>query len=107
MLNDVKKVLGINNTQFDTILNGYIDSAKEDLLSVGIASSLIDLLVDGATLPTDNKKYQLVKMAVITYCQAQYESEKKDLYTNAYESQKDNLRRKADFQEPVGTDEEE
>ena len=101
MLNDVKKILGLNNTQFDSIITGWIESAKEDLRSVGIASSLIDLLKDGATLPSDDLKYQVVKTAVMTYCQSQYDSEKRDMYYNSYEIQKENLRKKTDFKEPV------
>lgn len=97
MLNEVKKMLGITNSDFDTVITGYIESAKEDLRSVGIASSLIDLIEDDAEIEEGETRQTLIKTAVITYVQSLFDIEFKD----AYQIQKDALRKKKNYQEPV------
>lgn len=101
MLNEVKKMLGITNSDFDTVITGYIESAKEDLRSVGIASSLIDLIEDDAEIEEGETRQTLIKTAVITYVQSLFDIEFKDAYQKSYDIQKDALRKKEDYQEPV------
>ena len=35
MLEDIKKALGLNNSEFDSIINNYIDASKSDLEAAG------------------------------------------------------------------------
>ena len=42
MLDEVKKIQGINHNDFDTTINMWIDSAKLDLKSIGIVDTLFN-----------------------------------------------------------------
>ena len=53
MLEDIKKIQGINHTDFDDMINTWIEAAKLDLKSIGIVN-------------TDNPD-SLLKTAIITY----------------------------------------
>lgn len=83
MLNDLKKILGINNTDFDNYIEELILSAIEDLSSVGIAYT------------TDSS---LIKVAIQTYVKAQFDEHNRVELQNSYDIQKDNLRKKEDYQ---------
>ena len=48
MLNDLKMILGINNTDFDDYIEELILSAIEDLSSVGIAYTTDSSLIKGS-----------------------------------------------------------
>ena len=83
MLEDLKKILGINNTDFDSYITGLILSAIEDLSSVGIAYT------------ADSS---LIKVAIQTYVKAQFDEHNRVELQNSYDIQKDNLRKKEDYQ---------
>lgn len=89
MLNEIKKVLGLNNDEFNDLISNYILSAKADLKSVGIASSK---LIDGSEDPT-------VKVAIQTYVQSLFDVVNSEKLNAAYELQKDNMRKKAEYLE--------
>ena len=81
MLEDVKKVLGIKNSDdFDGIIQTYINAALADLKSVGLISSLV--------VTTD----PLIYSAVMSYVLSLLDTENAELYSNAYSLQKDTLR---------------
>lgn len=80
MLADIKKMEGINNTEFDTVINMYINSAKKDLALTGIAESLI--------LETD----ALIYSAIVSYVRSFINVKDSELYANTYSMQKDHLR---------------
>ena len=42
MLDEIKKIQGINHTEFDSMITTWINSAKLDLKSIGIVSTLVD-----------------------------------------------------------------
>ena len=44
MLEEVKKIQGITHTEFDTMINTWIATAKQDLINIGIKSSLVNEL---------------------------------------------------------------
>ena len=92
MLDDVKKLLGINHSEYDSIISGFIRSGKEDLASVGIALSLID------TVETETP-VELIKTAVLTYVLSHVDEDNKSGLSESYDKQKDSLRRMAAFQE--------
>ena len=83
MLEDLKKILGINNTDFDNYIEELILSAIEDLSSVGIAYT------------ADSS---LIKVAIQTYVKAQFDEHNRVELQNSYDIQKDNLRKKEDYQ---------
>ena len=81
MLNDIKAVLGISHTQFDTQINTFINAAKADLNAAGIVSTKIyesDPLIYSAIM-------SFVLSMIDTY-------DYRELSANAYALQKDQLR---------------
>lgn len=82
MLDEIKKIQGINHNDFDSMINSWIDSARLDLKSIGIVDTLID-----ATTPD-----ALIKTAIITYVLSFLDVTNSDLYSNSYALQKDALR---------------
>lgn len=83
MLNDLKMILGINNTDFDDYIEELILSAIEDLSSVGIAYT------------ADSS---LIKVAIQTYVKSQFDEHNRAELQSSYDIQKDNLRKKEAYQ---------
>lgn len=80
MLDEIKKIQGINHNEFDNMINTWIESAKLDLKSIGIVSTLVDV-------PDD-----LVKTAIITYVLSFIDVPNSEMYSRSYSLQKDVLR---------------
>ncbi len=80
MLEEVKKIQGINHNEFDTMIETWIDAAKLDLKSIGIVDTLV------------NNPDDLLKTAIITYTLSQLDVVNAELYANSYALQKDALR---------------
>ena len=80
MLEEIKKIQGINHNEFDNVINQWLNAAKLDLKSIGIVDTLI-------TTPND-----LVKTAIITYVLSQLDVVNAELYANSYALLKDTLR---------------
>lgn len=81
MLNDIKKALGINNTQFDDIINTFIEAGKQDLIEAGIVQSKV--------VETD----ALIYSAIMSFVLAMFDTyEYRELSAHAYALQKDQLR---------------
>lgn len=89
MLNDLKKILGLNNTEFDTIVTNLMNSAIADMKSVGIAESKV--------VDTD----PLIRTAIITYVKAHFDESKRESLQESYDMQKDKLRKTSEYLEPV------
>lgn len=87
MLEDIKKMLGINNDEFDKIITNYINSAKLDLEMTGI---------DKSKILNDDK---LVYSAIVSYVKSFIDVDNSELYANAYNSQKDKLRHMEEYQD--------
>lgn len=87
LIDDVKKVLRVSTTAFDTEIGDLITAAKADLDISGI-----DSIVE-----TD----PLIKRAVITYCKAYfgYDNPDADRLAEAYLSLKKHLAISADYHE--------
>lgn len=85
MLGDIKKIQGINHTEFDDMIQIWINAAKLDLKSIGIVDTLIDT-------PDD-----LIKTAIITYVLSQLDVDNAILYSNSYALQKDVLRHVGEY----------
>lgn len=87
MLNDLKKMLGINNTEFDTIITMYINSALADLTQVGVNV--------GTTTPTVSDP--LIYSAVCSYVMGNLDTTYGEMYMNTYALQKDSLRHYSEY----------
>lgn len=86
MLNDIKKILGINHTQFDFIYQTYIEAGKRDLIEAGIVSTKV--------VESDPLIYSALVSFVLSMCDT-YEF--REMSANAYALQKDQLRHYSDY----------
>lgn len=80
MLEEIKKIQGINHTDFDTMITTWINAGKLDLKSIGVVGTLVDN-------PDD-----LITTAIITYVLSHLDVVNAELYANSYALQKDVLR---------------
>lgn len=87
MLDEIKKIQGINHTEFDTMITTWIESAKLDLKSIGIVSTLVD------------DPDSLLKTAIITYVLSFIDVVNAEMYAKSYSIQKDVLRHLAEYRE--------
>lgn len=85
MLDEIKKIQGINHTEFDSVIQNWIDSAKLDLKSIGIVDTFI------------NNSDSLINTAIITYVLSFLDVANADLYSNSYALQKDVLRHTKEY----------
>lgn len=90
MLEEIKKIQGINHNDFDTMITTWIQAAELDLKSIGI--------VDTKVSTPDS----LVKTAIITYVLAFLDVPNAELYANSYSLQKDVLRHTSEYEEDQG-----
>lgn len=86
MLNDIKKILGINNAQFDYILQTYIEAGKRDLIEAGIVSTKV--------VESDALVYSALVSFVLSMCDTY---DYREMSANAYMLQKDQLRHYTDY----------
>lgn len=80
MLEQVKNIQGINHNEFDSMIETWIKSAKLDLKSIGIVSTLVD------------EPDSLLQTAIITYVLSFIDVPNAEMYSKIYSLQKDVLR---------------
>lgn len=85
MLDKIKKIQGINHTEFDTTIEMWIQAAKLDLKSIGIVDTLVD------------SNDSLIETAIITYVLSFLDVVNAELYSNSYSLQKDVLRHTKEY----------
>ena len=85
MLEDIKKIQGINHNEFDDMTNTWISAAQLDLKSIGIVNTLVDN-PDG-----------LVKNAIITYVLSFLDVSNNEMYESSYKLLKDQLRHTKEY----------
>ena len=85
MLEEIKKIQGINHSDFDNMINIWIEAAELDLKSIGIVDTLID------------NPDSLIKTAIITYVLSFLDVTNAELYSNSYAIQKDVLRHTKEY----------
>lgn len=88
MLDKIKKIQGINHTDFDTTIEMWIEAGKLDLKRIGIVDTYV------------NNPDSLVETAIITYVLSQLDVVNAELYSNSYALQKDVLRHTHEYYEP-------
>lgn len=87
MLEEIKKIQGINHNDFDTMITTWIQAAELDLKSIGIVDTKV------------SNPDSLVKTAIITYTLSFLDQPNADLYANSYSLQKDVLRHTSEYME--------
>lgn len=80
MLEEIKKIQGINHNEFDSMILTWIEAAEIDLKSIGIVDTFID------------NPDSLVQNAIISFVLSQLDVTNSELYSNSYRLQKDKLR---------------
>ena len=85
MLEEIKKIQGINHSDFDNMINIWIEAAELDLKGIGIVDTEVD------------NPNSLVKNAIITYVLSFLDVANADLYANSYALQKDVLRHTTEY----------
>lgn len=85
MLEEIKKIQGINHDEFDSMITTWIEAAELDLKSIGIVDTLI------------NNPNSLIKTAIITYVLSFLDVNNATLYSNSYAIQKDVLRHTKEY----------
>ncbi len=84
-LDELKKIQGINHSEFDLIIGNYVDSCKKDLSAVGISSKKIE------------EDDSLIHTAILTYVLSFLDVDRSEMYLNSYNLQKDILRHLKDY----------
>lgn len=85
MLDKIKKIQGINHTDFDETIEMWIQAGKLDLLRIGIVDTYV------------NSPDSLIQTAIITYVLSQIDVVNAELYSNSYALQKDVLRHTTEY----------
>lgn len=85
MLEEIKKIQGINHNEFDDMINTWIESAKYDLKGIGIVNTLVD------------NPNSLIKTAIITYVLSFLDVVNSEMYDKSYQLQKDVLRHTKEY----------
>lgn len=85
MLEEIKKIQGINHNEFDTMITTWIEAAELDLKSIGIVNTLV------------SNPNSLVKTAIITYVLSFIDPDNADMYASSYALQKDVLRHTTEY----------
>lgn len=84
-VDELKKIQGINHSEFDSIIDTYVSSCKNDLIAVGVSSKKIE----------DNDS--LIHTAILTYVLSFLDVDRSEMYLNSYNLQKDILRHLKDY----------
>lgn len=82
MLEEVKKIQGINHCEFDNMINTWIAAAKQDLINIGVKQDLVNEATDS-----------LIRTTIIQFVLSQLDVTNSELYSNSYVLLKDTLRR--------------
>lgn len=81
MLDKIKKIQGINHTDFDSTINMWISAGKQELLNIGIKSAFVNSETD-----------DLVNSTIICFVLSQLDVVNSEMYSNSYALMKDTLR---------------
>ncbi len=85
MLDEIKKIQGINHNDFDSTINIWIEAAELDLQGIGIVDTKI------------SNPNSLIKNAIITYVLSFLDVANSELYSASYQLQKDVLRHTSEY----------
>ena len=80
MLEEIKKMQGICNDEFDDIIKGYISSGLLDLKTIGVIESRL------------NEFDPIIRTAIKTYVLSFLDVKNAEMYAASYSLQKDKIR---------------
>ena len=89
MLEEIKKIQGINHDEFDSMINTWIDSAKLDLISVGIVNTKV------------NNPDSLIQTAIISDVLSYLDVSNSEMYAKSYALMKDQIRHTKEYIEVI------
>ena len=78
-VDELKKIQGINHSEFDSIIETYVNSCINDLVAVGVSSKKIE------------ENDPLIHTAILTYVLSFLDVDRSEMYLNSYNLQKDVL----------------
>ena len=81
MLDEIKKIQGINHTDFDTTITMWINAGKQELINIGINQTLVNSVIPG-----------LINSSVICFVFSQLVVVNSEMYSYSYALMKDTLR---------------
>lgn len=87
MLEEIKKIQGITNDDFDKIIENFVESCKADLMAIGIAEKKVN----------NSDPDSLIHTAILTYVLSFLDIVNSEMYANSYCLQKDMLRRLSEY----------
>ena len=85
MLEEIKKIQGISNNEFDIIIQNYINSCILDLKTIGIVENTV------------KEEDSLIHTAILTYALSFLDVNNSEMYSNSYNLQKDILRHLSEY----------
>lgn len=85
MLEEIKKIQGINHNDFDSMIEIWIEAGELDLMSIGIVDTYV------------NNPDSLIKTAIITYVLSHIDVGNSEMYASSYDKQKDVLRHTSEY----------
>ena len=91
ILTNVKKIQGINHTDFDNQINSWINAGLLDLERLGIVSSFLSDSTDSEE-ESETEVNDLIVTAVTTYVLGFLDVPNAQLYMTSYKYQADTLR---------------
>ncbi len=90
MLEEIKKIQGINHCEFDDTITMWINAGKQELINIGINEELVSSDSD-----------DLIKSTVICFVLSQLDIANSEMYSNSYSLMKDTLRHVGAYQNGV------
>lgn len=85
MLEEIKKIQGINHSDFDSMIETWIEAGELDLKRIGIVDTYVD------------NPDSLIQTAIITFVLSNIDVKNSELYANSYEKLKDALRHTSEY----------
>ena len=85
---EIKKIQGINHTEFDSMIDTWIKASKIDLKAIGIVDNYVD------------NPDSLIQSTMILFVLSKIDVVNSELYSNSYSIQKDTLRHITEYIEP-------
>lgn len=88
MLEQIKKIQGINHTDFDSTIAMWINAGEQELINIGIKKQLVIGETDS-----------LINSTVICFVLSQLDVVNSEMYANSYALMKDTLRHVLEYME--------
>lgn len=88
MLEQIKKIQGINHSDFDNVIEMWINAGEQELINIGIKNQLVNGGTDS-----------LINSTIICFVLSQLDVVNSEMYANSYALMKDTLRHVTEYME--------